>query len=426
MLSRAFTWLAYSLLTFLNLVLFYHSSVPAFLGSDSRWGSSTSNRLYGYEVNTTAQAVHEDSPNKTAAASPSPMRGENSGPVLFSDDDALLSGLRAPKIRQATMLSWKKQSQEHAEMDERCLKTYVDYGKKWGYPTHILRNDVVGHGEWIELLFSKPLYLLSLIVTEMAKPKEQRSQWLVFFDSDTVLVNSNVQWDVFLPPEEDFSDINVVATKDWNGFNAGVFFLRVTEWTLKMLSQVVGYKMLRPEVELGPNVEQACFRHVFTHDGYREPVVYFPPEYFNTFEQSWGAMPPFDPGEILIHMSGMKGDKYAAMQGYFKTLDDTPEKLQIPYEKTFYPAAIKNFWARLKDARTMAATAKKRLDNAQPKETSKEMEELADSHANLQNAIETEADVETTVLAAIQRVAEALAKSDKSNEPGQIDVKEDP
>lgn len=64
-------------------------------------------------------------------------------------------------------------------LDERCMSTHLEYGKKWGYPTHILREDVKGKGQWNELLFSKPLYMLSLTIAEMAKPVDERAEWLV-------------------------------------------------------------------------------------------------------------------------------------------------------------------------------------------------------------------------------------------------------
>ena len=64
-------------------------------------------------------------------------------------------------------------------LDERCMATHLEYGKRWQYPTHILREDVKGKGQWNELLFSKPLYMLSLTIAEMAKPADERAEWLV-------------------------------------------------------------------------------------------------------------------------------------------------------------------------------------------------------------------------------------------------------
>lgn len=65
-------------------------------------------------------------------------------------------------------------------IDERCLATHLEHGERWGYPTHILREDVRGKGQWRELIFSKPLYMLSIAVAEMAKPAAERAEWLVY------------------------------------------------------------------------------------------------------------------------------------------------------------------------------------------------------------------------------------------------------
>jgi len=199
------------------------------------------------------------------------------------------------------------------DLDERCMSTHTAYGTRLGYPTHILRQDVVGKGEMIDLMFSKPLYMLSLAVAEMAKPASERAEWLVFFDSDTVLLNPNVPWAAFLPPE-DFKDIHFVAIKDWNGFNAGAFFVRVNEWNVRMLSQASTSHEPPPDEEQGPDREQSCFKSVAKRPGYREHVVYEPVEWYNAFEESGGQSPKFEPGEMMVHFSGMKTEKYARMK----------------------------------------------------------------------------------------------------------------
>ena len=64
-------------------------------------------------------------------------------------------------------------------INERCMATHLEYGKRWGYPTHILREVVMGKEQWMDLLFNKPLYILSITIDEMAKPADERAEWLV-------------------------------------------------------------------------------------------------------------------------------------------------------------------------------------------------------------------------------------------------------
>lgn len=59
-------------------------------------------------------------------------------------DNALEGG---PRIRQASMLFRGGEEGEDA-IYERAMRTHLLHGKRWGYPSHILRKDVVGKGEW--------------------------------------------------------------------------------------------------------------------------------------------------------------------------------------------------------------------------------------------------------------------------------------
>lgn len=75
---------------------------------------------------------------------------------------------------------------EH-DMYEHALKGHLAHGERFGYETHVLREDIVGTGEngrdtdgrWKAGVFKKPLCLLSLIINELAKPEEQRAEWIV-------------------------------------------------------------------------------------------------------------------------------------------------------------------------------------------------------------------------------------------------------
>ena len=93
--------------------------------------------------------------------------------------DPILPDVARPKIRQVSMRVYNATNETHNALDERCMKTHLEYGRKWGYPSHVLREDVRGKGQWRELIFSKPLYMLSLAVAEMAKPSGERAEWLM-------------------------------------------------------------------------------------------------------------------------------------------------------------------------------------------------------------------------------------------------------
>lgn len=63
---------------------------------------------------------------------------------------------------------------ETNHMYERALQSHERHGKRWGYPMHILRQDI-SVGFW-----NKPSYLLSLVINELTKPAGERMEWLMY------------------------------------------------------------------------------------------------------------------------------------------------------------------------------------------------------------------------------------------------------
>ena len=61
-----------------------------------------------------------------------------------------------PRIRQASMLFGGGEKGEDA-LYERTMKTHLLHGEKWGYPSHVLRKDLVGKGDWKVLVCIKDL-----------------------------------------------------------------------------------------------------------------------------------------------------------------------------------------------------------------------------------------------------------------------------
>ena len=96
-----------------------------------------------------------------------------------SAGNPLLPDTFSPKIRQVSMRVYSANNETKKAINERCMATHLEYGRRWGYPTHILREVVMGKEQWMDLLFNKPLYILSITIAEMAKPADERAEWLV-------------------------------------------------------------------------------------------------------------------------------------------------------------------------------------------------------------------------------------------------------
>lgn len=105
------------------------------------------------------------------------------------NDSASYPGLlvsNVSKIHQVTMIL-DNDSPEH-DAYETALKIHLAHGERWGYKTHVLRQNIIGtpdtngrdeKGEWKSGVFKKPLYLLSFLINELAKPEKERAEWIM-------------------------------------------------------------------------------------------------------------------------------------------------------------------------------------------------------------------------------------------------------
>ena len=174
-----------------------------------------------------------------------------------------------------------------------------------------------------------------------------------WFDADTIILNQNIPWEAFLPPSDTFPDINFLGNKDWNGFNCGVFFLRINEWSVNFLTEASALPLLRPEVELGtraPNYEQDAMVWVLDKEGYREHVVYQPRQWYNPFAEGEHHELEHERGDLLIHFPGMP-EKHTAIGRWLDKVDQSSEELTIPVSNLTLKAEIAQFWTRLNNAK---------------------------------------------------------------------------
>jgi len=82
-------------------------------------------------------------------------------------------------------------------------------------------------------------------VKHLMEQKEQRCDWIMWTDADTVIMNSSIQVTDFLPadPTKDL----LVGSDKGGGYNSGVFLFRNSAWSRKILDQWWGMKdFVRP------------------------------------------------------------------------------------------------------------------------------------------------------------------------------------
>ena len=175
-------------ISFLSIVLLLYlfatashrrSTVGAVENIFSHKDNHASNTNADHETPSDLSHHHSIVPTKAPLPS-SEAAGDSKG-----NDPSTEPSVKGAKIHQVTMIL-NGEGPEH-EVYERALKTHLAHAERWGYETHILREDSVGSGKsgrdskghWQSGVFKKPLYLLSLVINELAKPREERAEWIM-------------------------------------------------------------------------------------------------------------------------------------------------------------------------------------------------------------------------------------------------------
>merc|ERR1712137_586157 len=243
---------------------------------------------------------------------------------------------------------------------EVAISSHKAHDAIHNYPHFILRERIL-HGLW-----SKHAFLLTIFGAELAKPEEERLEWLFWHDRDTMIMNPNIPLEIFLPPpasrkynadkaenasvKTSFKDINMLLTNDRNGLNNGVFFLRVSTWAVEYLAAALSYREYEPDVKLKYS-EQSAMEQVSLRPRFAPAIVHVPQRWFNGFPPS--AKHPAKPaaarpGSLLIHFaSNRDGKRPQRMEKWGRVLGEEGNEWDVPLNETRYVPEIEEFWERI-------------------------------------------------------------------------------
>ena len=233
-----------------------------------------------------------------------------------------------------------------------------------------------------------------------------------WFDADTIILNSAVPWTLFLPPS-DFNEIHLLASQDFNGFNAGMAMFRVHEWSVQMVAETVALRQLRPDAHF-EHFDQGAFRWVFEREGYIEHVLYQPHNWWNSFGLN---RLPYETDAFTLHFAGVdccgqEESKGTVMGRWLDIVENEPQKYAVELEKTKLPKEVEDYWALLKKAKKTMKDAAMAPENPPALQT---------ATAELWGSYALHADNATEVSGAIKKVEDVMAKvgieSEKPSEP---------
>ncbi|KAL2861226.1 cytochrome P450 [Aspergillus lucknowensis] len=230
---------------------------------------------------------------------------------------------------------------------ERALQSHRRHAERWGYGMRVLADDILESGYW-----SKPAYLLSLVLAELARPPSEdraRVEWFMWVDADSIVLNPAIPLEIFLPPADLSDEVHMVATRDHNGLNTGIFFLHVHAWTVTMLVETLAYPLYNAGVDLGVQADQSAMERVLNNTKlHRGGATYLPRPWINAYE--WAHAFEGGRGSFLVHFPGLGEKRWAHMERWLDVVERVPGGWEVPVEETWYLREGEEFWGRVRDA----------------------------------------------------------------------------
>ncbi|KAK3309814.1 galactosyl transferase GMA12/MNN10 family protein [Chaetomium strumarium] len=260
--------------------------------------------------------------------------------VKHNKDFCLKHGatLRDPPPRLAMVTAQLGIPEKHYQ---RALRTHALHNAVHGTGIHILCTKIVDD------LWNKPAFILDLLLREMEKPESDRLEWLFWVDRDTIILDTCRSPLSFLPPrEKEFNnhteqpkdgkpEIHMLATKDWNGLNNGVFLVQVNRWSVDLFFAILAFRYYRPDVELTWS-EQSAMGFLLEEPQFRDNVAWVPQWWLN----------PYPPGDFLVHFAGVGGLEQArqAMKPWLDVAETAVDGWAAEPRERDLNKEIRDFW----------------------------------------------------------------------------------
>jgi lipopolysaccharide biosynthesis glycosyltransferase len=219
-------------------------------------------------------------------------------------------------------------------------------------------------------------------------------------DADSAVVNPSLPLDIFLPPE-DYPEIHFLATKDQNGFNAGMLMMKVHKWSLKLLADALNLQTGNEDVEK-LFAEQTALYVLFNQTENQHHVLYQPRPWFNTYEfhhDYEGTR-----GYMFVHFVGLLEERWTHMQKWLDVLEGPRQtEWEVELKDTHYPDTIEKFWTMIRHGRDAVRQVKMRYPDMETMP-----EPIRGSLERLQTVLWCETDQIDAVRSATQDLRDAV------------------
>ncbi|KAL0938329.1 uncharacterized protein CTRU02_204939 [Colletotrichum truncatum] len=226
----------------------------------------------------------------------------------------------------------------------------------------------------IDDLWNKPAFILSLLLDEMLKRPEDRTDWIFWVDRDTLILDECRPASSFLPPytvdadgeaskQIKDNDVQLLVTDDWNGLNNGVFLLRVGRWAVELFSAIVAFRHYRPDVKL-PFTEQSAMEILIKEPKFKDAVQFVPQHWFNTYpggnatrflernDEEGLADYQARRGDFLVHFAGVPA-KDKSIDDWVDILGGMPDVWDAEKVQRNTTTDVEAFWAKINPPDTL-------------------------------------------------------------------------
>lgn len=244
---------------------------------------------------------------------------------------------------------------------EKAVDTHIKHARRHGHAMFVHRQPLVQG----EIYWSKPAYLLSILLAELGKPEDKRLQWLLWVDSDTIVLNPNIPATAFLPVPGHDQDLHLLISSDFNAINDGVFFVRVHTWSVDFLSALMAYRHFNPNTTLFWH-EQSAMINLLEDPAFGDHALQLPWRWFNAYDaealqhETEEIQLKFHvrPGDFLVHLAGVGGRAMAMSIWMNKIVERHDPAWEVDFDKTSYGSQVVDFWEE-RYQRTLEASASK-------------------------------------------------------------------
>ncbi|ORX76243.1 hypothetical protein BCR32DRAFT_236712 [Anaeromyces robustus] len=182
---------------------------------------------------------------------------------------------------------------------ENAISEFYQYSKihEYEFRLHKLRYDTER-----EIFYMKTESIIENLIIGL---KEKTFDWILWVDSDFVIINPNIKLETFLPTN-DMDNIHLIASDDFNGLNAGIFFLRVHPWSLNLLMRVMSYSYYNIQKPLEFEDQTALNNVLVESKDDEEHYIIVPQDWFNSYLSNK------EKESFLIHLAGESNKNWKA------------------------------------------------------------------------------------------------------------------